>query len=120
MTQFARVLTHRPPAQVRHFVGLPDAIAVDCAPKVPMPMADFLILVTTREGAFIERYTFSGEFAGDTWHRTIDEAHDFAIREFDGNLSAWESVPDNIPDPVSYLCALLESQDSLDSRREGT
>lgn len=40
-----------------------------------MPAARFLTIELTAEGFFLFRYAEDGAYAGDTLHRSVDEAH---------------------------------------------
>lgn len=65
-----------------------------------MPVAAALVIETTPEGVSLERYSATGEFAGDTWHPTVDEAVGQAEFEFPGRLTAWRSVPRDVDDAI--------------------
>ena len=43
-------------------------------------------------GFYLLRYDSGGEFAGDTWHETIEEAKEQAKYEYEIPFDAWESV----------------------------
>jgi hypothetical protein len=53
------------------------------------------------------RYTKSGEFGGDTWHQSLQDAMEQAAYEFPGLLKEWREVPLDVEDPVSYGSGLL-------------
>ena len=40
------------------------------------------------------RYTLSGEFAGDTWHESVERAKNAARWEYGGALGEWTAVPE--------------------------
>lgn len=94
---------------VRHFVGtLPDDSGV-LAVQEDFPWPAVLLIVPDREAGFLlYRYTRECEFAGDTWHMTLDEAKEQAAFEFSECLSPWRSVPENVSDAVNF--ALRESE----------
>lgn len=55
---------------------------------------------------FLFRYDAQGDFAGDTWHLSIDEAKEEAESEYGDAVSAWMSVPEGI-EPISFGLSLL-------------
>lgn len=55
-----------------------------------------------QDGYFLIRCSGLGEFAGDTWHATFDEATDQAQFEFDTRQDDWIEVPVDEPDAVAY------------------
>ena len=48
------------------------------------------------------RFTIEGTFAGDTWHKTLEDAKHQAHIEFGDLLSDWKSVPDDVQDVISF------------------
>jgi hypothetical protein len=66
-----------------------------------MPAAAVVILEEHSEGVFLDRYSESGAFAGDTWHQTVELAKEQARFEFDVEPAGWETVPDDV-DIVAY------------------
>jgi hypothetical protein len=49
------------------------------------------------------RYTTAGEFGGDTWHPTDEDARAQARFEYgEALLLPWMEVPDEIEDPHSF------------------
>lgn len=52
--------------------------------------APSFVVIEEQEGAFsLLRYTRSGEFAGDTWHLTLDEAKAQAEFEYEIGACDW-------------------------------
>lgn len=68
-----------------------------------MGAARILLIEGATHGIALERYTSTGQFAGDTWHRTLDEAHSQADFEFPGTEIRWQPIPDAIDDPLQYV-----------------
>jgi hypothetical protein len=66
-----------------------------------MPQPDLLMIDERPDGIFLWRYTASGDVAGDTWHRSIDEAKEQAAYEFGRDL-AWSPIPETESDPVAF------------------
>ena len=68
-----------------------------------LPVADVILLVPdTDGGAMLFRYTANGQFGGDTWHATIDDAREQAKFEYDEALEPWIDVPDDVEDAHAY------------------
>ena len=81
-----------------------------------LPIADVLLLVVDEDpGAMLFRYTTAGEFGGDTWHQSVDEARAQAAFEYgDALLVPWLPVPDDVADPHQF--AILYAHDRLKDR----
>jgi hypothetical protein len=74
------------------------------------PVADILVLemgTVDEQGVFLYGYTATGEFCGDTWHQSIEDAQDQAACEFGYALGEWEEVPSGIDDARDYALAQL-------------
>ncbi len=88
--------------QVRHFVGLPHEIALNPQQTpVELPSADRLVIVqSSEEGFLLYRFTQDGDFAGDTWHLSLDDVYHQAQFEYgiqptdwiDEGNSEWETL----------------------------
>ena len=86
-------------------------------PEKMLPLADVVILVADDEpGAMLFRYTAHGEFGGDTWHLTVEEALESAIYEYGEALQPWADVPDDVGDAhdfaVRYAAERLKDRGS--------
>ena len=85
----------------KHFIGMPpEPDAKDH--RHQLPGALILVIRQTDEGFFLDRYTNTGEFAGDTWHATLDDAIFQADFEFGQPASPWLSVPEGKSDAISF------------------
>ena len=72
-------------------------------PEKMLPLADVVILVADDDpGAMLFRYTAHGEFGGDTWHLTVEEAQESAIYEYGEALQQWEEVPAAVVDAHDF------------------
>jgi hypothetical protein len=86
-------------------------------PEKMLPLADVVILVADDDpGAMLFRYTAHGEFGGDTWHLTVEEAQESAIYEYGEALQPWEEVPNAVVDAhdfaVKYAAERLKDRGS--------
>ena len=81
-----------------------------------LPVADVLLLIADDDpGAMLFRYTTAGEFGGDTWHPTIEEARAQAVYEYgDALLVPWMPVPDDVEDAHHF--AIMFALDRLKDR----
>jgi hypothetical protein len=73
-----------------------------------MPQADLVVIDPQPDGIFLLRHTLTGAFGGDTWHQSIDEARDQALREYGGEIE-WLPIPDGEPDAVAYVLRAAEA-----------
>jgi hypothetical protein len=96
--------------RVKHYIGFPPAITDGEDTRQQLPGATLLVILEKGSGVFLVRFTSDGEFAGDTWHETIDDAKHQAEFEFGDGISAWHMIPPEVDDVVAYgLQAKLES-----------
>ena len=105
-----------------HSVGLPAALNEGVMPHA-MPPPD--VLVINQEGpgnVFLHRFTRSGEFAGDTWHASVDEALRQADHEYGPALTSWTGVPEDVTDIREFCRIPLLNRGAPDhsSRRSHT
>jgi len=61
-----------------------------------------LVLEQTGEGFFLYRCTEDGQFAGDTFHMTVEEALAQADGEYGAALGQWIEIPADVADAVAY------------------
>lgn len=54
-----------------------------------MPPAVRLEIEEADGSFFLIRYAIDGEFAGDSWHQTPEDAKNQAFREFEVDLKDW-------------------------------
>lgn len=57
--------------------------------KGDLPVAFRVEIVTTGDGIYLIRYDKDGEFCGDTWHQSINEAKEQACFEFNISANDW-------------------------------
>jgi hypothetical protein len=84
-----------PLGRTKHAIGLPTDLGGD-----PVPMADptFVAISQSDEGYFVERYTDTREFAGDTWHQTLADAEGQADWEYGERVGGWVMLADETND----------------------
>ena len=87
-------------------------------PSKMLPVADVILLVAGNDpGVMLFRYTAHGDFGGDTYHSTADEAHEQASYEYGEALGAWLEVPDDVVDAHAF--AVQYAHDQLNDRGGG-
>src|SRR3954469_9426197 len=73
-------------------------------PAKMLPIADVVLLVAGNDpGVMLFRYTAHGEFGGDTYHATSDEALEQASFEYGDALGEWLVVPDDVTDAHGFV-----------------
>ena len=92
-----------------HTAGFPIDLS-----KIP-PEPDVILLVADADpGAMLFRYTAFGDFAGDTWHSSAEDAREHAIYDYSDALGEWIDVPDDVEDAhafaVQYAAERLNSK----------
>jgi hypothetical protein len=108
----ALVTSEAPPIDERrahHFVGSPPDESGQLVVHEEFPWPKVLLIRPGQDAGFmLYRYAQNGQFAGDTWHLTLDEAREQADFEFGEGLSPWRTVPEEIADPVTFALHELE------------
>jgi hypothetical protein len=75
---------------------------------VMLPDPDVLVLIRDESGWYLDRYTAQGEFGGDSWHESRDDAVIAAVKEHGPALGDWVPMPATCGDPVQ--CAISTAQ----------
>ena len=99
--QKAIIKYHLSEARVKHYSGFPEEL--EKGGRKLLPLANILVIEGSDQGYFLYRYSSNGEFAGDTWHRTLEEAYDQAENEFDILPDDWEKLPSEVENIHDYL-----------------
>jgi hypothetical protein len=87
-------------------------------PEKMLPVADVVVLVAGDDpGAMLFRYTAHGEFGGDTWHPSVDDAQEQTIYEYGDALLEWIDVPDEVIDAHAF--AIRFAAENLNDRENG-
>jgi len=87
---------------------------IDPSQMLPPPDVILLVADAADPGAMLFRYTVHGEFGGDTWHQTADDAREHAIYDYSDALGDWVDVPDAVEDAHAY--AIQYAAERLNSR----
>lgn len=94
-----------------HFEGFPPGLTADPSPRNPLPDPNWLEIEISADGCFLYRYTASGEFAGDTWHASLDDAHHQALYEYDSRPEDWREVPPTASDVAAFAAQHLPAKE---------
>ena len=87
-------------------------------PEQMLPVPDVVLLVSDDSGsAMVFRYTAHGDFAGDTFHPSVDDAKAETEAEYGEALLPWEPVPDDVGDAHAF--AVRYAHDRLNDRGGG-
>jgi hypothetical protein len=85
-------------------------------PEKMLPVADVVLVVSEDDSsAMVFRYTAHGEFGGDTFHTSLDDAKEETEAEYDDALLPWEEVPEDVADAhvfaVRYALSRLNGRE---------
>lgn len=100
---FALLPQPLPSRRVGHYYGLPPELTEGVDTRTKMPDPRFVILYEAEEGAFVFRYTQSGECVGDTWHACIEDAKHQVHFEYSLSPEEWCEFPADVEDPVQFV-----------------
>ena len=96
-------LTESPPlGKTKHYKGLPPELVGGKDERLQMEFPSLLVIEQKPDGVFLFRFTADRRCAGDTWHKTIDEAKQQASFEFEDLISSWKPVPAEVTDVISF------------------
>src|SRR5437867_208934 len=98
----ARVSGSPQASKTKHYIGLPPEVRGGQDDRLEMPSPSVLIIEEKKDGIFLNRFASNGQYAGDTWHRSLEEAKEQAEMEFGGHISEWKEVPPEIDDPIPF------------------
>jgi hypothetical protein len=90
----------------RHYIGLPPMETGEPDTRQQMTVPRVLVLESRPDGIFLDRFSESGDEAGDTWHQSIDDAKAQAVAEYGENLGSWTEVPATEDDPIAFALRL--------------
>ena len=64
-----------------------------------------VLVIEHPDGPMLYRYAATGEFAGDTWHETLDKAKHQAEFEYEDALGTWRKIPSDVleSESVQYV-----------------
>lgn len=104
---YARIGDPPSKRKVRHSVGFPRELGgggalAEGAGRLPWPAVVVLEQHARTRHCTLFRFSAKGEFAGDTWHLTLDDAREQAEYEFGSALGRWNAIPEGVPDPQAY------------------
>lgn len=88
---------------VKHYEGLPSQLGGGPDSGNLLPSARMLVIQRTSEGYFLFRVGEAGSDAGDTLHRSIDDAREQARFEFGVSDEDWQELSATEGDPVQQV-----------------
>lgn len=92
--------------RARYFIGsTPEEAAHGITQLTEMKRPTYVVMEVENEGAYLYRYSSTGEFCGETWGFDIEYAKGQAEEEFNGYISNWREIPLEADDPVAYILA---------------
>jgi hypothetical protein len=103
MNRWGFLLPERVRSKTIHQVGLPKSIS-ELEPQ-PLPAARVLLIEERPDGYFLIRVSENHDFAGDTWHATLEEAQGQAMFEYGISTAEWAQIPPEEEDAVALLLA---------------
>lgn len=90
MSNRLQAIVHSATERTSHEVGILGPHSLETT--YDLPAAVRVEIVTADDGIFLIRYDKDGEFCGDTWHQSIDEAKEQAYFEFNISANDWNAV----------------------------
>ena len=94
---------------VAHYAGKPPALMDRKDNRRRLPLAGVALIEEKPDGVFLLRYTGDGEFSGDTWHRSVDDAIEQSQFEFGNALGEWKVVPEEVENTVDFALSQIKT-----------
>ncbi len=88
---------------VFHFLGLPPELTNNSDSRTLLPIPQILIIEQIDTDVFLFRLTKMGDYAGDTWHQSVEEAKKQAEFEYNVSVDDWQKIPSDVKDVELYL-----------------
>ena len=73
-----------------------------------MPFPHVLLIEGTGTSVMLFRYRCDGEFCGDTWHASVEDARGQAEHEYGAAMGPWLQVPEDAADAHAYAVAFAK------------
>lgn len=102
-TLWAKVGERRNGSSVMHYRGFPPEVTEGEDRRTALPLARLLLIEQKANDIYLFRFTEKGDYAGDTWHQSIEEAKKQAAFEYDVSVNSWQKIPPNVKDVNLYL-----------------
>lgn len=102
MWRFALISQSDAPPRVGHFDGRPPELTGGEDRRRRLPWPQVVVMEETPSGVSLYRFTTTGESAGQTWHRSVDDARYQAQYEYGDLIGEWRDVPSDVKEPVRY------------------
>lgn len=88
--------------KVPHYIGDPPVNKERGKNKTLLPIAGVVIIEKRQGTIYLERYSSDGQWGGNTWHKTVEDAKYQAEFEYGDSLIKWIEIPETVNDPVKY------------------
>jgi hypothetical protein len=76
-----------------------------------MPFPNVILAVCDKASVMLYRYRWDGEFCGDTWHSSLNEAQNQAEYEYGAALGPWLLLPSEVTNPHEYVVAVARKNE---------
>ncbi len=92
---------------VKHYLGYPPELTNEPDSRTLLSLPKVLVIKqTAASDVFLFRFTETGEYAGDTWHQSIEEAKKQADFEYGVAKDSWQRIPSEVKDVVRFTLNL--------------
>ena len=107
----AKIKNNKISSPTAHYSGFPPSVKKGNNTRVLLPSADILLieqrkndtfLFRSENDTFLFRFTMEGEYAGDTWHQSVQEAKKQAAFEYGVIDDTWQIVTVDIDDVIQF------------------
>ncbi len=97
---------HQPVGKIKSMfclAGISPELAVRKNHLFELPAPNFLLIEKWQNGFYLFRITKNLEYAGDTWHESLQEAKHQAEYEYNVLDTDWKTIPSKVKDGISYI-----------------
>ena len=103
LRMWAKVGERKNGPSVMHYLGFPPKVTEGEDRRTALPFARLLLIEQRANDIFLFRFTEEGDYAGDTWHQSVEEAKKQAEFEYNVSVDDWQKIPSDVKDVELYL-----------------
>lgn len=68
-----------------------------------LPLPDVIVVHEDAKGmVFVEGATRHGEWSGDDWHSSVEEALRSSVERYGEAMGPWREIPEDVLDPLEF------------------
>jgi hypothetical protein len=99
--------------RVHHYLGFPAELADGQSDQALLAWPEVLVIDEESPGnVSLYRLTSSGDPAGDTWHKSVEDAFEQVAYEYGELAGPWKEIPSGVADAFDYAIRAAQEHGS--------